>query len=142
MIFQNHNFASHFSYHAHCSQTHLYTFGTFRKYDPTKQSYLLPPYNDPTRPLFVPHESLNPNDDFLLPTQIHTSVANFFQKRTNLSKLLSMTTRVLYIPHVSINTTQLLGSILSLQNSSFHPRKQYNNFRATTNIHEKIKNQN
>ena len=140
MIFQFHKFISYFSFHAHCSLTHLYTFGSFRKYDLTRQTYLLSPYNDPTRPLFYPQESLNPNDDFILPTQIHTTVANYLQKRTNVSKLLSMTTRVLHIPHVSNNTTQMLNSMLSLQNSSFLLKKQYNNFRATTNVPDEITN--
>ena len=78
------SFASPFSYHSHSSLNHLFTIGTIRNYDPGKQYYILNSYHDPTRPLFVPQEALNLNDDFLLPTHIPTAVPNFFQKMNKL----------------------------------------------------------
>ena len=79
-IFQNHKFTSPFSYHPHYSLNHLFTIGIFRNYDPVKQYFILLSYHDPTRPLFVPQEALNVNDDFLLPTHIPNAVPNFFPK--------------------------------------------------------------
>ena len=63
---------------------HLFTIGTIRNYDPVKQYFVLSSYHDPTRPLFVPQEALNVNDDFLLPTHIPNAVQNFFPKMTKL----------------------------------------------------------
>ena len=83
-IFQNHKFTSSFSYHSHYSLNHLFTIGTIRNYDPVKQYFVLSSYHDPTRPLFVPQEALNVNDDFLLPTHIPNAVQNFFPKMTKL----------------------------------------------------------
>ena len=82
-IFQNHKFTSPFSYHSHYSSNHLFTIGTNRNYDHVKQYFILS-YHDPTRPLFVPQEALNVNDDFLLPTPIPNAVPNFFPKMNKL----------------------------------------------------------
>ena len=76
-IFQNHKFTSLFSYHSHYSSNHLF-------YDPVKQYFILSSYHVPTRPLFVPQEALNVNDDFLLPTHIPNAVPNFFPKMNKL----------------------------------------------------------
>ena len=83
-IFQNHKVTSPFSYHSHYSLNHLFTIGTIRNYDPVKQYFLLSSYHDPTRPLFVPQEALNVNDDFLLPNHIPNAVPNFFPKMNKL----------------------------------------------------------
>ena len=83
-LFQNHKFTSPFSYHSHYSLNHLFTIGTIRNYDPGKQYFNLSSYHDPTRPLFVPQEALNVNDDFLLPTHIPNAVPNFLPKMTKL----------------------------------------------------------
>ena len=56
--------------HSHFSANHLFTNGIIRNYDPVKQYYILATCHDPTRPLIVPQEALNVNDDFLLPTHI------------------------------------------------------------------------
>ena len=82
-ISKNHKFTSNFSYRFHHSLNHLYTIGLVRNYDPFKQNYTLAPYHDPTHPLFVPQEALNLNYDYLLPTHVPTSVANFFPKLNN-----------------------------------------------------------
>ena len=79
-IIQNHKYISPFSYHSHHSLNHHYTTDTIRNYDPVKQNFVLTSYHDPIRPLFVPQEAFNLNDDFLLPTHVPTSVANFFPK--------------------------------------------------------------
>ena len=83
-IFLNHKFTSPFSYYSHFSLYHLYIIGTICKYDPVKQYYFLSSYHDPNRPLFLPQETLNLNDDFLLPTHVPNSVENFFPKMNNL----------------------------------------------------------
>ena len=59
---------------------HLFTIGTIRNYDLAKQYYFLTSYLDPTRPLFVPQEAFNWNDDYILPTHIPTAVPNFSPK--------------------------------------------------------------
>ena len=80
-IFQNHKFASPFSYYFPYSLNHLFTIGTIRNYDPVKQYYILTTYHNSIRPLFVPQEALDVNDDFLLPTHIPAAVIIFSQKR-------------------------------------------------------------
>ena len=83
-IFQNHKFTSPFSYHFHYSLNHPFTIRTIRNYDPVRQYFNLFSYHDPTRPLFVPQEALNVNDDFLLPTHIPNANPNFFPKMNKL----------------------------------------------------------
>ena len=51
---------------------HLYITGYPRKYDPIKQHFCLPPYNNTSRPLILPQEYLIHFDDFLLPCNIPT----------------------------------------------------------------------
>ena len=82
-IFQNHKFTSPFSYHSHYSSNHPYTIGTIRKYEPVKQYYNAS-YQDLTGLIFVPQETPNLTNDFLLPTHVQTSVANFFLKMNKL----------------------------------------------------------
>ena len=69
-IFQTHNVTSLFSYHSHYSSNHLYTTGTIGNYDPVEQYSIFTSYHDPTRPLFVPQDALNLNDEFILPTHV------------------------------------------------------------------------
>ena len=65
---------------------HLYAIGIIFNYDPVKQSFILGPYHNPSRPLCVPQEALNRNDGFLLNTHVSTSVANFLLKMNKLVK--------------------------------------------------------
>ena len=61
--------------------THLYTIdhsritGYLQNYDPIKQYFCLLPYNDTSKPIIVPQESLIPFDDFLLPCNVPTIIA-------------------------------------------------------------------
>ena len=128
-IFQNHKFTSPFSYHSHYSLNPLFTVGTIRNYDPVKQYFILPSYHDPTRPLFVPQEALNVNDDFLLPTHIPTAVPNFFPKMNKLVETpLDDHSRSLYtaLIHKHYSLAQLNFIIAKL--SSFILKKQYKYF--------------
>ena len=50
------------------------TTGYLRNYDPIKQYFCLLPYNNTSRPLFVPQEYLIHFDDFLLPSNIPTQI--------------------------------------------------------------------
>ena len=64
------------------TMTHLYTndhsriTGYQRNYDPIKQFFCLLPYNDTSRPIIVPQVSLIHFDDFLLPCNVPTIIAN------------------------------------------------------------------
>ena len=136
-IFQNHKFTSPFSYHSHYSLNHLFTIGTIRNYDPVKQYFILSSYHDPTRPLFVPQEALNVNDDFLLPTHIPNAVPNFFPKMNKLVETpLDDHSRSLYtaLVHKHYSLAQLNFIIAKL--SSFILKKQYKYF--SLNISEEI----
>ena len=61
--------------------THLYTIDHFRitdylrKYDPIRQYFCLLPYNDTSRPIFVPQEYLIHFDDVLLPRNVPIIIA-------------------------------------------------------------------
>ena len=61
--------------------TNMYTLdhscitGYLRNYDPTKQNFCSLPYNNTSRPLFVPQGYLIHYDDFLLPCNIPTQIA-------------------------------------------------------------------
>ena len=117
-IFQNHKFTSPISYHSHYSLNHLFTIGTIRNYDPVKQCFILSSYHDPTRPLFVPQEALNVNDDFLLPTHIPNAVPNFFPKMNKLMETpLDDHSRSLYtaLIHKHYSLAQLSFIIAKLQ---------------------------
>ena len=48
--------------------------GYLRNYDPIKQYFCLLPYNNTSRPLYVPQEYLIHFDDFLLPCNIPTQI--------------------------------------------------------------------
>ena len=136
-IFQNHKFTSPFSFHSHYSLNHLFTIGTIRNYDPVKQYFVLSSYHDPTRPLFVPQEALNVNDDFLLPTHIPNVVQNFFPKMTKLVETpLDDHSRSLYtaLVHKHYSLAQLNFIIAKL--SSFILKKQYKYF--SLNISDEI----
>ena len=136
-IFQNHKFTSPFSYHSHYSLNHLFTIGTIRNYDPVKQYFILSSYHDPTRPLFVPQEALNVNDDFLLPTHIPNAVPNFFPKMNKLVETpLDDHSRSLYtaLVHKHYSLAQLNFIIAKL--SSFILKKQYKYF--SLNISDEI----
>ena len=136
-IFQNHKFTSPFSFHSHYSLNHLFTIGTIRNYDPVKQYFVLSSYHDPTRPLFVPQEALNVNDDFLLPTHIPNAVQNFFPKMTKLVETpLDDHSRSLYtaLVHKHYSLAQLNFVIAKL--SSFILKKQYKYF--SLNISDEI----
>ena len=73
-LFVNYKYTSPFNL------THLYTIDHaritdyIRKYDPIKQYFCLLPFNDTSRPLFVPQEYLLHFDDFLLPCNIPTQI--------------------------------------------------------------------
>ena len=60
--------------------THSYTIdykritGCLRNYDPIKQFFCLLPYNNTSRPLFVPQEYLIQFDNFLLLCNIPTKI--------------------------------------------------------------------
>ena len=108
---------------------HLFTIGTIRNYDPVKQYFILSSYHDPTRPLFVPQEALNVNDDFLLPTHIPNAVQNFFPKMNKLVETpLDDHSRSLYtaLVHKHYSLAQLNFIIAKL--SSFILKKQYKCF--------------
>ena len=68
---------------------------------------MLATYRDPTRPLLVPHEALNLNDDFLLEHHIPTKEPNFFPRIGKIIEVLSMITLAHSTLHSFINTTQL-----------------------------------
>ena len=53
---------------------HSYITGYLRNYGPRKQYFCLLPYNNTSRPLFVPQEYLIHFDDFLLPCNIPTQI--------------------------------------------------------------------
>ena len=48
--------------------------GYLRNYDPIKQYYCLLPYNNTSRPLYVPQECLTHFDDFLLPCNVPAQI--------------------------------------------------------------------
>ena len=50
--------------------------GKLRNYDPLKQSFLLPPNDNPKRPIIVPQEYLILNDDSLLQENIPQSISD------------------------------------------------------------------
>ena len=108
---------------------HLFIIGTIRNYDPVKQYFILSSYHDPTRPLFVPQEALNVNDDFLLPTHIPNAVSNFFPKMNKLVETpLDDHSRSLYtaLVHKHYSLAQLKFIIAKL--SFFILKKQYKYF--------------
>ena len=64
------------------TMAYLYTIdhtritGYLRNYDPIKQYFCLLSYNDTSRPIIVPSENLIRFDDFLLPCNVPTIIAN------------------------------------------------------------------
>ena len=139
-IFQNHQFTSPFSYHSHYSLNHLFTIGTIRNYDPVKQYYILTSYHDPTRPLFVPQEALNLNDDYLLPTHIPTAVPDLFPKRNKLVVTpLDGHFRTLYtaLVHKHYSLAQL-NFIIAKLSFFILKKKQYKYFPLTNIISDEI----
>ena len=74
------HFKKLFTYHSLDSLNHLYIVSLIRNYDPVKQVYNLVPSHNPTRPLFVPQEALNLNDEYLLPTHVPNILVKFFPK--------------------------------------------------------------
>ena len=140
-IFQSHKFTSPFSYHSYYFLNHLFTIGTIRNYDPVKQYYILTSYHDPTRPFFVPQETFNVNDDFLLPTHIPTAVPNFFPKMNKLEKTpLDNHSRSLYTVFVHIHHSLAQLKFIIAKLSSFILKKQYNSFPSTKKISMKLFN--
>ena len=126
-------------YHSHYSLNQLFHIDTIRNYDPVKQYYILTTYHDPTRPLIVPQEALNVNNDFLLPTHIPTDVPNFFPKMNKLVETpLDDNSGSLYtaLVHKHYSLAQLNFIIAKL--SSFILKKQYKNFPLTNNISDEI----
>ena len=102
-----------------------------------KQYFILSSYHDPTRPLFVPQEALNVNDDFLLPTHIPNAVPNFFPKMNKLVETpLDDHSRSLYttLIHKHYSLAQLNFIIAKL--SSFILKKQYKYF--SLNVSDEI----
>ena len=76
-----------------------------------KLNYILSPYNDPSRPLFVPQEAPNFNDDFLLPGQLPSSVANFSSKMNKIIESPVEDHLILSTLFLYINTTRWLNFI-------------------------------
>ena len=75
--------------------------------NPVKQYYILAPYHDTTRPLFVPQEAPALDDDFLRPNHILIVLLTSSQKRTNSLKLQLMTPLDLSTLHLYKNITSL-----------------------------------
>ena len=129
IFFKIHKLTSPFSYHSQYSLNHLFTICTIRNYDPVKQYYILTSYHDPTRPLVVPQQSFNSNDDFLLPTHIPTTVPNVFPKMNKLVETpLDYHSRSLYtaLVHKHYSLAQLNFIIAKI--SPFILRQAYKDF--------------
>ena len=89
--------------------------------------------------MFIPQETRNSNDDFLLPTHIPIAVSSFFPKMNKLVETpLDDHSRSLYtgLVHKIYSLAQLNFIIAKL--SSFIMEKQYKYFPLTNNISDEI----
>ena len=144
-FFQNHKVTSPFSYQSHYSFKHLFTIGTLRNYDPVKQYYILITYHDPTRPLFVPQETLIINEDFLLPYIFysHIFLVLFLTFPQKMNKLVESPiedhSRSLYtaLAHKHYSLAQL-DFIIAKLSSFILKKKRYKYFSLTSNISDEI----
>ena len=105
---------------------HQATVGTLRNYDPQKQVYLFMSHKDPTRPIIVPQEFLNFNEDYLLHSNIPTDVQElhpYFQKI--LSGPLNDTEHAYYTTLVQKRCTHQELMYIIAKFSPFLYKKQY-----------------
>ena len=119
---------------SHYSLNHIYSIGTTRNIR-TRLNKITSSLQIMTlHAFFVPQEALNLNDDFLSPTKVPTSVANFFPKQNKLVETtLDNHSRSLYTCLVQKNSIAQLNFIIA-KLSSFILNKQNKYLPATTNI--------
>ena len=65
-LFSNSKYTSPFTFNSDYLIDHTKIKGKLRNYDPSKQSFLFLPNDNPKRPIIVPQEYLILNDDSLL----------------------------------------------------------------------------
>ena len=75
-MFFNPKYPSPFTFNSEYLIEHTKTKGKLRNYDPSKQSFLFLPNDNPKRPIIVPQEYLILNDDSLLQEDIPQNISD------------------------------------------------------------------